>query len=119
MPVQVQITPIGPVEVVGISQAAAQIQVKPVPAVELVLKTDANGNVSEWVVNETPIGVINGSNAAFTTTHNFVAGTVLVYLNGQRLKQVDDFNTSGTTNILLVNSPGVGEVVLVDYQKLN
>ena len=119
MPVQVQITPIGPVEVVGIIQAATQVQVRPVPVVELVERVDANGNTSQWVVNETPTGVINGSNAAFTTTHNFVAGTVLVYLNGQRLKQIDDFNTSGTTNILLVNSPGVGEVVLVDYQKLN
>lgn len=119
MPVQVQVTPIPPVEVIGITQAAEQVQVRPIPLVELVLKTDTSGNVSEWVVNETPIGAINGSNAAFTTSYNFVAGTVLVYLNGQRLKQIEDFNTSGSTNILLVNSPGVGEVVLVDYQKLN
>lgn len=119
MPVQVTVTPTPPVQIVGVYQAPAQVEIAVIPPVELVLKTNqqTSSNVDE-VKNETPSGLINGINATYTSQYNFVAGTVQVYRNGLRLKQIDDFNTSGNNMILLSISPALGEKLLIDYQKL-
>lgn len=70
------------------------------------------------VVNEVPSGLINGSNATFTTAGNFVPGTEEVYLNGLKLVKLEDYNTTGTNQIDLYVSPGVGEHLIVNYKKI-
>lgn len=70
------------------------------------------------VVNETPSGLINGSNATFTTAFNFDPGTEEVYLNGLKLVKLEDYNTTGTNQIDLYVSPGAGEHLIVNYKKI-
>lgn len=71
----------------------------------------------ERILNEIPSGAINGMNATFTTQHDFVPGSVEVYMNGLKQKLIDDFNTTGVRTILLAQSPNSNENILVNYIK--
>lgn len=75
------------------------------------------GSSADFVIGETPTGAIDGSNATFQTAYDFVPESVEVYLNGLALKRIDEFNTSGTRQIILLISPNAGETILVDYLK--
>lgn len=70
-----------------------------------------------WEVGETPAGLVNGSNATFTTAREFDPLTVSVYVNGLQQRRVTDFNTSGTTTITLTDSPQTGDSLRVTYQR--
>lgn len=67
------------------------------------------------VLNEIPAGVVNGSNATFTTAFNFVPGQIAVRINGLSQRFALDFTTIGTTTILFSESPGIGDSLQVDY----
>lgn len=69
------------------------------------------------VVGDVPAGAINGSNATFATTYNFIPGTVEVRLNGITLKLTDDYTTSGTQTINMVSSPVTGDKITTNYIK--
>jgi len=69
------------------------------------------------IFNETPIGVMNGVNAIFNSQHNFISGTVTVFLNGIFQKIINDFNTSGNNTLILTNSPGASETLIINYTK--
>jgi len=73
------------------------------------------GGVASTITGETPTGAINGANAAFQSQFDFVPETVEVFLNGLQLRRVTDFNTTGTRDIQLTDSPGVGESVRINY----
>lgn len=63
-----------------------------------------------------PTGSINGSNATFTTPDVYQAGTLEVYLNGQRLvagASADYVETSG--GFTMNYAPVTGDVLYVDY----
>jgi hypothetical protein len=78
---------------------------------------DISGGGGEAVVLEVPSGLINGSNATFTSAFAFVPESVQVVSNGLLLKRVDEFNTSGSVTITLVVAPITGEIVLINYIK--
>lgn len=69
-----------------------------------------------FVNNETPTGVIDGSNATFTLAFNPNPDSSLkVYLNGQRFKNTgEDYSLSGQT-LTMVVAPDIGSILLVDY----
>lgn len=69
------------------------------------------------VSNETPAGLIDGSNATFTTAFHFIPESVEVMVNGLYQKRIRDFNTTGNHTIILAISPGAGETLLVNYIK--
>jgi len=72
------------------------------------------GNSSlELVIEEIPSGAINGTNVIFSTLYNF--SSLLVYLNGIRLKSNDDFFITGGNIFSLAYPPQVGDILLVDY----
>lgn len=73
--------------------------------------------VGQQVVGEVPIGAIDGSNATFTTAHDFVPESVEVFWNGIRLHLVSEYVTVGTQTINLTQSPQTGEVITVNYQR--
>lgn len=73
------------------------------------------GPGAEIVLGETPSGIVNGSNATFTTAYDFVPGSVTVRVNGLGQRFITDFNTSGTTTILMGESPQAGDSIQVDY----
>lgn len=75
------------------------------------------GPGNDIVLGEEPTGVINGSNATFTTDHAFVPGTVVVRVNGLSQRLVTDFQTSGTNTITLTDSPQPGDHLAVDYER--
>jgi hypothetical protein len=76
------------------------------------------GSSANSVVGEIPAGLLNGSNATFTTANPFVAGTLEVFVNGLRQTIIADFNTSGNNTIQLTYSPNSSEVITVNYIKL-
>ena len=52
-----------------------------------------------WSINETPSGVIDGSNVTFTLAHTPIGGQIMLYLNGQYMTAGagEDYILSGTT----------------------
>ncbi len=71
------------------------------------------------IYNEVPSGMINGSNATFTTAQAFVPESIRLTLNG--LKQIrggsGDFNNTDAQTIVFSTSPQLGDQILIDYRK--
>lgn len=74
---------------------------------------------NDRVIGETPAGAVNGSNALFTTAHDFVPESVEVFIETCRLGLLDDYNTSGNRTIMFYESPLTGEKIKVNYTKLH
>jgi hypothetical protein len=84
-------------------------------AVTFVQSSSATINFAD---EEVPSGSINGSNVTFTLAHApNPAGSLKLYLNGQRIKAGGtDYSLSGST-ITMVTAPGTGESGLIaDYR---
>lgn len=78
------------------------------------------GVLTELVLNETPGGVINGSNTTFTLANTpSDPSTVMIWLNGQLLTRgaSADYTVSGTTVTMHNAVPIVGDVLLAMYSK--
>lgn len=80
-------------------------------------KLYVNSTSEIQIKGETPIGVLNGVNAVFTTVNNLKPNSEEVYINGNRQKKPDDYNISGQT-LTLVFSPQTTETILIDYIKV-
>lgn len=72
---------------------------------------------TSFVVDESLIGIINGSNATFSTSLEFEPGQVQVFLNGVAQEFITDFTTIGTTQIVFTSSPEINDVLMAIYQK--
>lgn len=82
-----------------------------------IISTQVVGGSINLVWDETPNGLINGSNATFTTLGEFIPGKINVFCNGIKLKSPDDYVTVGTQTINLTFSPSTGEKITVNYQQ--
>jgi hypothetical protein len=71
-----------------------------------------------FVKGESPSGVLNGINATFNSALDFLPESLEVFLNGMKLKLIDDYNTSGNNTIQLSISPTTGETISINYIKL-
>lgn len=100
-----------------------------ISAYEIAVKNGFVGTESQWllslmptqskvVINETPIGLINGSNATFTSLNAFVPETVMIFLNGMLQKIISDYNTTGNNTMIFTTSPEVNENISINYTKL-
>ena len=74
------------------------------------------------VTNEVPTGTANGVNTTFTLTYTPSAGTVQLYLRGQRLEEGDSTDGYTRTGLTLtigsaITPPGATDNFLVDYRK--
>lgn len=69
------------------------------------------------VIGETPVGVINGSNAMFATVFPFEPDSLEIMVNGITLTKTEEYYTVGNSTIYLANSPIVGDKLLVNYTK--
>lgn len=74
-----------------------------------------DGPAVNTIYGEELSGLINGSNAVFTTAFNFQPGKLALYINGLLQKIILDYQTVGTQTIILSNSPQVGEQITVSY----
>lgn len=70
-----------------------------------------------YVWGEIPDGIIDGSNATFTTEFDFIPETLQVYINGLLQTVILHYNTSGTTTITFSDSPKTLDIIEVNYQK--
>lgn len=66
--------------------------------------------------NDTPTGLVNGSNTVFTLTFTPAPTDELkVFVNGSRLKVTEDFTLSGDT-LTLNTAPPTTSIILADYR---
>ena len=79
-----------------------------------------NLGTGSLVLNETPVGLINGSNTAYTTASVYATGSLRVYLNGQRLTfgVGNDYVEAGQ-GFTMQYAPATSDVLLVDYNVTN
>lgn len=111
--VQLMNAPIGMVETGN--GALVALRLEQVSVVTVGLQGPPGVDGARPVLNETPAGVVNGSNATFTTAFAFVPGQVSVRINGLSQRPLIDFTTTGTQTILFTESPLVGDSLQVDY----
>ena len=71
---------------------------------------------SSFVYDETPSGTVNGSNVTFTLANTPVAGTLVLYRDGQRLVPGGADYTLSTATITFVTAPTTGSILRADYQ---
>lgn len=93
-------------------QIFASITVKTLTDVE-------NMGTTSLVRNETPGGLIDNSNTAYTTASTFATGSLKVYLNGQRLTPGGADFTEGIQGFTMAYAPLTGDILLVDYETTN
>lgn len=74
------------------------------------------GGVAQMVTGEIATGLINGSNADFTSEFPFDPDSLEVF-NVVRLAEVDDYNITGANSIHLLVSPLVNEKIIFNYLK--
>lgn len=67
------------------------------------------------IVGETPGGLINGVNRAFSTAFRFRAGTLRVFLNGVRLAAED--YVANVNEIVFSYAPRTGDELTLDYYR--
>ena len=72
---------------------------------------------ASFVFGETPAGLVNGSNATYTTAFNFVPGSVIPSINGLEQKLGTHFITMGNNQIIFNDSPTTGDTITVTYIK--
>lgn len=80
---------------------------------QAVYLLEANSAV---VWQETPSGSINGSNAVFTLANTYVAGSLIVILNGVLQTITDDYTESAATTITFGTAPKTGDQLWVTYK---
>lgn len=67
------------------------------------------------VVGEVPSGTLNGTNTTFTTSHNYVPGTIEVFRNGLREHLSIGFTEASANTIAFSTAPLSSDDVLVNY----
>jgi len=78
---------------------------------------EANIGLNSLIINETPSGTVDGSNAAFDTASTYVAGSIQVYRDGQLMKGGGaDYTETDNNTITFTVAPVIGSVLLVTYQ---
>lgn len=73
---------------------------------------------ASYVAEEVPSGTINGSNTSFTLASTPITSSVILYLNGIRLRSGagNDYTISGST-ITMLYAPATGDVLIATYLK--
>lgn len=72
--------------------------------------------IDNLIINEIPIGLINGINSIFQTLNPLLPDSEEVYVNGQKQFKPNDYNISGQ-NVTLTFSPSINEVITINYIK--
>ena len=65
--------------------------------------------------NNTLVGAIDGNNKSYSTLDNFVSGSAEVFLNGIAQSIIDDYTETGTNEISFIETPLVGDKIIVRY----
>lgn len=74
------------------------------------------GDTSYQRVNETPTGLVNGSNQAYDTAEPYIAGTLQVFLNGQLQALTINYTETDSNTFTMVTAPLTDDTLRVTYQ---
>lgn len=85
-----------------------------IPAAAYDTILTATNPLGGTVVNETPAGAVNGSNAVFTTATAYA--DLRVFLNGLRQQKTTHYTETTATTFTLTTAPLTGDVLTVDYR---
>lgn len=72
-------------------------------------------NDGGWRFQEALAGVQDGVNHNFTTGANYLAGTVILVINGVKQTITNDYTEGGTNNISIVAAPQASDSIFVIY----
>jgi len=78
---------------------------------EVVPGADPISQISDYGLT----GTVDGTNKLFLTSHNFIALTPHVYLNGIRQFRGEDYSEQGDNQIYFTTAPFTGDKIIVDY----
>lgn len=82
-------------------------------------RNGTGGLLTELVLNETPAGVVDGTNTIFEIANTpSAASTVMLWLNGQLLKQGSDYSVAGKIITFLCDPPLADDILLAMYTKV-
>jgi len=75
--------------------------------------------LGQFVSNETPSGLINGSNAIYTTANNYISGSTRVYVDGVRQELGLHYTETGSNQITIDSGYilQTGDRMIIDYIK--
>ena len=79
-------------------------------------------STTEVIVDETATGTINGLNKIFTTTNDYISGSLSVFLNGLQQSKPGDYTETTANSFTFLNSPTSGanpDIVTVRYTRLS
>lgn len=71
-----------------------------------------------FIKSEIPIGVIDNSNATFTSINSFIPGSLELYLNGLKQLPTQEYITIGTNTISILTSPQITDTITINYIKI-
>lgn len=103
--VEIEVTEVVEPVVVNVSQVGEQGPPGP------------SGSLDKLLFGESPIGLVDGSNATFTTPFNFVPGKLEVFINGLLQKLVTHYQTTGVNTIIFNDSPQPTDIILLNFIK--
>lgn len=102
---------------IGIQPSTGDVDITTIPQyITVQVGATVTTSGGSFVIGEIPSGAVNGSNATFTTSQNFVPESVQVFINGVSQTNAVDYTTSGTTTITLNVSPVSGDYIRVNYK---
>ena len=73
---------------------------------------NSGGSGSLQLVKESAIETPNGVNMIFTTSSNYISGSLTVYLNGLRERYITELDTNRFT---FTQAPRIGFLIDVEY----
>ncbi len=79
-------------------------------------------STTEVIVDETAVGVINSLNKIFTTTNDYISGSLSVFLNGLQQSKPGDYSETTIDSFTFLNAPiagGNSDIVTVRYTRLS
>jgi len=68
-----------------------------------------------YVMGEAAGGAINGTNKLFSTVQSYLGSSLEVYLNGLRMRRIDDYTEVSGTTFQFVIAPLPGDTISLDY----
>jgi hypothetical protein len=83
-----------------------------------IINNNSPGGTTNRVFGEGLNGLINGSNATFTTPDNFVQGSEEVKINGLTQRPTRDYTITPPNTIQFTSSPEPNDQLFISYNKL-
>jgi hypothetical protein len=99
--------------------AATAAQLSPGKSINGVLfngAADISINAAPDHPDETPSGLVNGSNAVYTTAASYKTGSLVVMVNGIKQKKTTHWSETTSTTFTMSQAPATGDLVTVSYE---